>query len=191
METILKEEYKEDIFRSSEDLLGNQLEIEIKGLTVDRSFEDRDVYIRIDNLDPIWLRGEEAIELGQMLIKHGTNALKANMLNHQHIHMVRRLDTYLKENRIEKVVMTVIDEHPANYGPGFKAYQVKPVWIKGMEPMYDEDFSFETIIYWSPFEDDYKQQLSYWGGDKVKFIGYDREAELEAFHKNMNEQEEQ
>lgn len=56
-----------------------------------------------------------------------------------------------------------------------------------MEPMYDEDFSFETIIHWSPFEDDYKQQLSYWGGDKVEFKGYDREAELEAFHKNMNE----
>ncbi len=182
METVLKVEYEQEKFVSSKDILDNGLEIVMEGQTVDRSMEDRDVYLMINNRDTVWLRGEEAIELGMMLIKHGNRALTANMLNHQHIHMYRRLKDYLREERIETVIMEMVDEKPANHGSGFRTYSVTPTWIKGMEPMYDEKFNFETVIYWSPFERDFKEQLEKWGGDKVIIKGYNREEELERFN---------
>jgi hypothetical protein len=187
LETILKTQYEEEVFISKEPLSEKQFEMTIYGQTVERSMEDRSVYIRVNDNMATWLRGEDAIELGQMLIKHGNRALTANRINHQHIHMRRRLETHINAERIHQVIMEVTDEYPDNYGRGFKTYRVTPVWKEGMAPKYEEDFSFETIVYWSPFEKEFKAQLEKWGGDKVLLLGYDREEELKRFKKCCEE----
>jgi hypothetical protein len=78
--------------------------------------------------------------------------------------------------------MTMVDEHPANHGAGFRTYLVKPQWKPKKAPKYQEDFQFETIIYWSPFPKEYERQLKHWG-NHVEFVGYDHDAEVAEFHR--------
>lgn len=187
MQTVVKEEYKPEVLRFRNELFENETTIEVHGQTVDRSFEDRDVYFNIDR-NSGWLNGEQAIELGQALIKHGTRALIANMINHQHSNRVSKLRKFISEDRVKEVIMSVVDEHPVNYGDGFKTYLVTPVWIENMAPKYEEDFSFETVVYWSPFEEEFAKQINSWGGN-VQFVGYDREKELKEFNQACKDHE--
>jgi hypothetical protein len=184
VQTVIKEKYEAETLEFENTLNEEKYIFEVYGQTVDRSYEDRDVYFRFSEHG--WLRGEDAIKLGQALIKHGTNALIANMINHQAIHEQSCFKRLLAEGRVQKVTMKVVDEHPANYGSGFRTYLVKPEWVSDKAPQYQEDFQFEVVIYWSPFEDEYKKQIQQWGGDLVVFEGYDREAELKAFQESCN-----
>jgi len=134
----------------------------------------------------MWLNGEDAIELGMKFIEHGKFALEANMINHQAIHTYNRFRRYLEEERVEEVQFKVIDNDPPNHGDGFRLYQITPVWFEGMEPEYDADFIFEKVIYWSPFEAEYADQLdAYTRGTSYSFEGYDRERELRAFNESV------
>jgi len=165
----------------------SKLTFEIKGLNHERSYEDRDVFLNIKGDDgniniTTWIRGESAIDLGLKLIEHGKFALESNMINHQLIHKVREFKKYLEEDRVEEVEFKLIDSSPVNYGDGFKKFKITPYWIEGKQPEYADDFSFEHIIYWSPFEDKYADQLDYYThGCSYSFIGYDRELEVKRF----------
>lgn len=180
VQTIVKEKYERETLNLKNNLFETDYVFEVYGQTVDRSYEDRDVFFQFSEHG--WLKGEDAIELGQLLIKHGTRALMANMINHQHILEMRRLSEFIKDGRVEKCILTVIEESPANHGNGFRAYQVKPVWQEGMIPEYFEDFTVETIQYFSPFEPEYLKELEFYGGN-VEFVGYDRQKELDDFKK--------
>lgn len=176
------------------------LEFEIMGQTNERSFEDRSVFFKIKNtpipeetnlthgeVDVVmWLRAENAIEFGLKLIEHGKFAMESNMINHQAIHMNNQYKKFLEEGRVEEVEFTMIDEAPANYGPGFRSYLIKPYWNEGMAPEYQEDFTLERVIYWSPFEQEFADQLDYFtGGCSYSFIGYDHDVEVERFKESV------
>jgi hypothetical protein len=188
MDTVVKKELKPTKLNLKGGLSDENVTFEVYGMNVERSFEDREVYFEAFE-GHTWLRAEDAIRLGQTLIEHGTNALMANMINHQLIHAYNTLKRFHSEERFENVTLTVVDENPANYGGSYRTYKVAPNWLEGKVPEFYEDFSFETIISWSPFEDEYKQQLEQWWNPIIQ--GYDREAELEAFQKALDEFEEE
>lgn len=155
--------------------------VTVQALTPDGSYEDRNVYVEF-NGEKVWLKAEQAIELGKELIDHGQKSFLFNMVQHQLIHHHSELERFIRDGRIEKTIMTVLDENPVNYGTGFRLYNVKPVWKEGKAPQYNEDFQYQVVEYFSPFEDEFNSQL--WGyGGNVEFKGYDRDAELEAFKK--------
>lgn len=187
VQTVVKEEYGPELIVVNVDPLADEpsgTTFFIFGQTTDRSYEDRDVYFEFPEKG--WLRGEDAITIGQALIAHGTKALMANMINHQAVHRRHQFEEFIREGRIDKVIMTVVDEHPANYGSGFKTFLVKPTWHEGKAPEYEPEFEFEVVVYWSPFEDSFKEQIEYWGGDKVQLVGYDREKEVADFNTMLN-----
>lgn len=180
----------------------NVTEITIQGQSGGPSYEDRSVFLSMKsgNTTPeresdltigggdltMWLQGEHAIELGIKLIEHGKYALESNMIGHQHIHHKTQYLKFLEEGRVEEIEFKVIDNNPPNFGDGFRAYAITPLWVEGMEPEYQEDFWFETVIYWSPFEDEYADQLDHWTqGLSYSMIGYDREAELRSFNESI------
>lgn len=187
VQTVMKEQEQSDKFNI------NGLDFEIMGLNVERSFEDRSVYIRVSDKDRAytdWLNGEDAITLGLSLIKQGQFALKANMINHQAIHMKKRLDKYINEGRVKFIKFTVIDENPVNYGKGYRTYKIEPEWRKDKSPEYDEDFSMEYVIYWSPRDEDFIKQINNWNGDGkclILMYGYDRSKELKEFNIELQE----
>lgn len=181
-------------------------EITIQGQSGGLSYEDRSVYLSMKsgNTTPdgqnmgnltvgggdltMWLQGEQAIEFGIKLIEHGKFALEANMIGHQLIHAKRQYDQFLEEGRVEEVEFKVIDETPANYGSGFRTYAITPLWNEGMAPEYQEDFCLEHVIYWSPFEAEYADQLDHWTrGLSYSFIGYDHEEEVRIFEEQCRE----
>ena len=134
----------------------------------------------------MWLNGEDAIELGLKLIEQGKFALESNMINHQAIHTINRYRSYLMEERVDEVKFKVIDNEPPNYGIGFRLYQITPVWKEEMVPEYDGDFTFQKVIYWSPFDGEYADQLDYYTlGASYSFDGYDREEELRKFKESV------
>ena len=185
VQTVVKQKYVSEKLVLRAGLSEETISFEVYGQTTDRSYEDRSVFINFSNGHG-WLQGEDAIMLGQLLIKHGTNALMANMINHQLIHESQRLKKFIDEGRVNKVVMTVVDENPANYGEGFRTYHIQPEFKKGKVPDYHENFSFEHVIYWSPIDEEFKDQMDAYGGN-VEFIGYDRQAELVAFDRFVAE----
>ena len=133
----------------------------------------------------MWFQGEEAIEFGMKLIEHGKFALESNMINHQRIHMETCYKRFLAEERIEEVQFEMIDDSPANYGSGFHTFRITPIWNEGMAPQYQEDFSYEKVIYWSPFEADYADQLDYYtGGLSYSFVGYDHDKAVRDFNES-------
>lgn len=206
-------EFLEYKFSSLDEDDAPKIRFEIRGQTGERSYEDRSVYLAVTATEPIiepipepalaiaeiqqtacrhaepnfnmWLNGEDAIDLGLKLIEHGKFALESNMINHQAIHTFRQFQRYLEEDRVEEVQFKVISNEPPNYGAGFRLYQITPIWKEGMSPEYCEDFTFESVIYWSPFEPEYADQLdAYTLGTSYSFEGYDREAELREFNES-------
>ena len=202
MKTFMNKEEKEVNLNFENDLLNTFMKFKIIGQTPDRSFEDRDVYIEItkskiccgkddkicvgktsdQDIITEHLRGENAIELGLKLIEAGKFSLEANMINHQLIHSKNEMARLVKNGVIEKVILTVIDENPANYGGGFRLYSIKPVFTA--EEMKNDpiQIEFEDVIYFDPTAGvDYKATLSCYYGDNIEIIGYDREAEVKHF----------
>lgn len=206
VQTVMDTDIKEEVFSAKNSLFDTELKVKVHGLGVERSYEDRDVYLEISyrDLQPknentlrhkeadltTWLRGEDAISLGQMLIKHGLFSLESNMVNHQKIHHYNQLKDFLKEDRIEKIVMTNLSDVIEGYGSGFHKFSIKPIWKKDKEPQYQEDFEFEDVIYFSPFENEYKQQIKKYGGEnKIEFINYDYKKEVDEFNKAVQKLE--
>lgn len=187
-ETVLKESECSEILKIGDN------EFTILGLNVERSYEDRSVYYSITDSSGNecvrnWMNGEDAITLGMSLIRQGQFALKANMINHQLIHHVNELKKFVKDERVWILKFTVIDEHPCNYGRGYRTYKVTPIWRRGKSPEFQSDFSFEIVRYWSPFEDEFEKELEYWTQNKcgIVFEGYDREQEVELFNTQLSE----
>lgn len=210
IQTVVKKEEKTEnlVYQHSSLDDNNIVEFTILGQTGERSFEDRSVYftIKSGNTDPVsensvgpvqvdfsmWLQGEDAIAFGIKLIEQGKFALESNMINHQLIHMVNNFRRYLIEERIEEICFEVIDENPVNYGPGFRTYNIIPIWNEGMAPEYDEDFCFEKVIHWSPFEEEYQNQLDYYtNGCSYSFVGYDHDEEVRKFREEVQNFSEQ
>lgn len=156
--------------------------ISIAGMSVEVEAQPTSICRHAEPNFNMWLNGEDAIDLGMKLIEHGKFALESNMINHQAIHTFRNFQRYLEENRVEEVQFVVVNEEPPNYGRGFRTYQITPVWKDGMAPEYNEDFTFEKVIYWSPFAPEYADQLdAYTRGTSYSFEGYDREDEVRVF----------
>ncbi|KFZ25611.1 MAG: hypothetical protein KQ78_02185 [Candidatus Izimaplasma bacterium HR2] len=204
VQTVVKKEEKTEklVYQYSSLDDNNVVEFTIQGQTCERSFEDRSVYfaMKSGNTDPIsegsvgpaqvdfsmWLQGEDAIAFGVKLIEHGKFALESNMINHQLIHMGNNFRRYLTEERIEEVCFEVIDDAPNNYGGGYRTYSITPIWNEGMAPEYDENFFFEKVIHWSPFEEEYQNQLDYYtNGCSYSFVGYDHDEEVRKFNEEV------
>lgn len=208
MDTIQRREERSDIleykFSSLDDEGASLLRFEIRGLTGERSYEDRDVILRVSSTTPIieragavsigntvpefqtWLRGEDAIELGLKLVEHGKFALESCIINHQAIHVFRNYQNYLSEGRVEEVRFEMINDNPPNYGDGFRLFKITPIWNEGMAPEYNENFTLEKVIYWSPFPEEYADQLDvYTRGTSYSFEGYDHDAEVRAFNESV------
>lgn len=191
VKTIVDEEYKTETIEYFNNLFERTMKIDIQGQTVDRSFEDRDVYLSIDHEGKNitnWLRGEQAIELGTKLIVHGKKALIANMINHQLSRCDNRLMKFIDESRVKKIILKCIDEKPKNYGGGYKTFRVIPIWIKDKAPEYNEDFCYDVVIYFSPFEDEFKQQIERFKVN-VEFVDYDHEKEVKEFNERCKQME--
>lgn len=193
IKTILDDKKEEETFSTSNNLFDDNIKITVYPSGVERSYEDRSVYINISknkNDISFFLNGEEAIKVGQLLIKNGLLSLEDNMYNHQKIHAYNNLKEFIDQNIIDKVYVTLLNPAPVNYGDGFYMFNIKPKWKKGKEPEYQEDFNFNDVIYFSPFEDEFNQQLERLGGkDKVEFINYDREKEVEEFNNKVKQME--
>lgn len=188
VQTVVKEKYGPQRLEYLSGLSENKVAFTVYGQTVERSYEDRTVFfcmaVSDDERDRAvlsYLNAEDAIELGQALIEHGRKAMLANMINHQHTHHVDQFKRYRDEGRIDEVILTVIDDNPPNYGEGYKMFSVVPIFKPGMTPEYNEGFSYETVIYFSPFEKEYKKQLEFFG-ENVRFQGYNREKEVNSFY---------
>ena len=122
----------------------NTIDIEILGQQPERSYEDRDVFVLFGD-EQIWLRGGDAIELGQALIEQGSYSLIANMLNHQLIHKEETLVEYIAGGYVKGLEIIILDRDPVNYGAGYMSVNIKPIWI--IPPKYNEDFNFDKVVY--------------------------------------------
>lgn len=185
VQTIVHEVYESETLTFRNSLFEKDYVFEVCGQTVDRSYEDRSVYFDFTEGQRGWLDGEQAIALGQALIKHGTKALMANMINHQAIHQMNLLRKYIRERRVSKLIMEMVDDHPVNYGGGFHTFLIKPVWKKrflgsSKAPEYNEDFCMETVIYWSPIAEEFKDQLKRWGCP-IEFVNYNHSKTIAEF----------
>lgn len=187
VQTVTKEQYDTEKVHIKHGFSDDVVEFQIAAQIPDRTYEDRDVFFAMDEYG-MSMKAEEAIKLGQALIDQGTKALLSNMYQHQHIHHENLLQRFIREGRVEKIIFTVLDEKPANHGDGWKLHTVRAVWNEGMTPEFFEDFGFETIVYWSPFEEEFKEQIGRWDVP-VEFENYDREKELADFQRMMEEHE--
>jgi len=193
VQTVMNKSIDEEVFKYHNTLFDTSLKINIKGLPVERSYEDRSVYLNLTYNDKekieftTWLNGEDAIKLGQILIKHGLYSLESNMINHQKIHHYNQLKSFFNEDRIDKIILTNINNVTTEY-TGRYTFNIKPIWKKDKAPKYNEDFNFDDNIYFSPFEKEFKAQLKEFGGiNNIEFTNYNWENEVEKF-KNFSKE---
>ncbi len=194
METIAKEPevITEITLPYPSNLYDDKVTVKIIGQKGERSYEDRNVFLEFsrDIDSSMWVKGEDAIQLGAMLVKAGNFAMKANMYNHQLIHMSRDLDQFIKEGRVKKVLLIGVERNLDGYDSSHVLFKVVPQWRKGKAPQYQEDFEFERIISWSPFPKDFKKQKRrYFGKTPIKFISYDHDDTITRFNRLMEKQE--
>lgn len=191
METVIKDVYVEETVVFENDLMETVNSFTVEGQKPDRSIEDRDVYFswsKVDNkkmfeevrLLTDWLKAEDAIVLGELLIKHGRKALVANMVHHQLRWAYDKLKKWIRKGKVKSLIFTAIDEHPADYGDGHVMFDIKPVWKKGKSPKFYDDFHFEMVIYWSPLDGEFSKQIKKWKVP-IQFIGYDHDEEVSKF----------
>lgn len=198
---ILEEETSDNLTISFPSSLydDQKLSIEVRGLDVERSYEDRNVFVemkttstketdRTRNLNScFWMKAEKAIELGLMLIKHGNFTMKANMVNHQLIHHQTTLSQFIEEGRVKKIQLVCLSEDVPNHDDGFALFQVTPKWKKKKAPKFLEDFTFQEIINFPhtkrEFEITVKNKFS---SVPVEFILFDQKSRQEKFKKMLN-----
>jgi len=190
VKTVFDESIEEENIKINNELFESELDFNVIGLGVERSYEDRSVYVDINFKEKTnkntnihtWINGEDAIKLGQLLIKHGLYSLESNMINHQKIHHYSQLYKYLQDKSIDKIEMTNISEDGKEY-TGAKRFKIKPIWKKGKEPKYNKDFNFDDIIYISPFKKEFINSLKEYGGlKKIIFINFNYEDEVNKFN---------
>lgn len=173
------------------------VEFKVMGKTPERTIEDRSVFFEIntnikgveDNILHMWLNGEEAIHLGQTLVEQGVFALEANMVQHQQRFMANLLSNFIDDGRVYSLIFKNISDFPVNYGAGFVHFQITPEWHEGKAPQYMEDFTYEEVIYFSPFEQAYANQITKYTHGKcvINFIEYDHAERVQEFHKRVDE----
>lgn len=173
-------------FSSSENLLSDKLRVEMIGQNVERSYNDRDVYIKIElSMTEIqtWIKGEEAIQLGEQLIQAGNDALEFNRKNAYEIIEILAALNGVKNGKYSRLIITKkSNERPFNYGPGFYYYDLLYVSNNSEESRLIKD----VVIYWSPFVDEFdKQMLYYSGGLPVDTIDWSYEEIKRDFDKDM------
>lgn len=174
-QTVSKINNEKDVLNIYNSLFETNLKVEILGQKPDRSYEDRDVFLEIEKDDVMirdWLSGETAIELGQLLIKHGLYALNENMIQHQQIHHWSEWERYVREGRVESCTIENVKEDTkvSNY------FILTPVWVQDKAPEYREDFSFEFDMQISPFQKEFLNQMEnniLLPLDKIHFINFD------------------
>lgn len=184
-QTLLKQQINRDVLIYNNGW-GHESRFMVMARIPERSYEDRSVVLRVDDNKPFSIKAEDAIELGMKIIEHGRTALLANMYEHQHIHLINQLYRFIRQDRVEKIILTVISETVPNYGEGWRLHTLKPVWKEGRAPEFEEDFEFETVIYWSPIEEEFQAQLEQWTVP-VEIVGYDREKDVEEFNKLLHD----
>lgn len=195
METVLKKKEQEEKLTvsypySMED--NDTVTFSVLGQNVERSIEDRSVYFNVntnvkgtmESVLNMWFRGEDAIKLGLILIEQGNFALEANRINHQKIHSRNFLDKYVMEDKVSVITFECIDESPVNYGKGFKTFKITPTWKEGEAPKYTEDFSYEEVIYWSPFVNEFMNHMERFTRGKCayEFVNYDHDERIKEFN---------
>lgn len=176
------------------------LAITVEGQTPDRCIDDRSVFISMKtDIDSdkscssseinarFWLDGEQAIELGEMLIRHGRFALEANRVYMQNIIMEQQLLGFIKSHKVKTLTFERIDTILCNYGKGFELFKITPIWkTPQCAPKYQEDFCYETVIYFSNFIEEYNEQLNKYqldGKCKIEFVNYDHNKRIKEFYK--------
>jgi hypothetical protein len=180
-QTVVEGELKRTKLVFHNNLFERDFNVEIVAQHPERSYEDRSVFCDFNGKTE-WLNAEQALELGKALIEHGTKAFEMNMIQHQLIHHKSQLERFLKKGRVAKTVLTLVSKTADYHGNGFYIFEIRPEWVEGKEPKYQKDFHYEEVIYFSPFEDEYKNQLKQYGHN-VEFVGYDREHEVADFNK--------
>lgn len=170
---VREEPEKTRTFQSSENLLSDKLQVKAIGQNVERSYEDRDVYINITlsmNEIQTWIKGEESIELGKMLIEAGNDSLRYNRNQAYEIIQLLAAKEGIAKGEYSRLVITKkSDETPVNYGPGFHYYDLLYVSTTDMSSRLIPD----VVIYWSPFEDEYDKQIEMYSSNlPVDTIGW-------------------
>lgn len=180
VQTVSKVEIEADVLNIYNSLFETTTKVEVLGLKPKRSYEDRDVYLCITKeQDTItdWLRGEDAIKLGQALIKHGLYALNENMIQHQQIHHWNEYEKFVQDGIVKSCdIKNVRDDSKAS-----EYFILTPVWVDGYEPQFREDFSFEFDMSFSPFRKEFLKQVEntlLLPLDKINFIDFDWEKDI-------------
>jgi len=189
------------VFRSKENLLDNVLVIETIGQNPERSYEDRNVYIKIymeniksnsqlnhggvDNEIQTWLRGEDAIQLGTQLIKSGDQALEKNRKQaYETIELLAAKEGVNRCDYIKLIITKTQSQPPSNYGEGFCYYDLLYVGRNDLMSRHIKN----VVISWSPFKEEFdKQLLRYSNGLGVDMINWTWEEIKETFDKQKDE----
>jgi len=187
------------LFRSKENILDNVLVIETIGQNPERSYEDRDVYIKIslentkqnpqvthggvDNDIQTWLTGEDAIRLGKQFIDSGSQALKKNREQaYEIIELLAAKNSVYKGDYIKLVITKNSNITPQNYGEGFCYYDLLYVGRNDLMSRHIKN----VVIYWSPFKEEFDKQLfRYSNGLGVDMINWTWEEIKETFDKQI------
>ena len=189
-------------FKSKESLLDNILNVITIGQNVERSYEDREVFTEIwlehtkenpsvthggvDNKITTWLRGEDAIKLGQQFINSGNEALENNRNNAYEIIQLLGAKEDINRGKYSRLIITKkLNIRPPNHGEGFYYYDLLYVSNNDMSSRLIED----VVIYWSPFEDEFNEQLKHYSnGLAVDKIGWSFKQIKDDFDKAYKEQ---
>jgi len=189
------------LFRSKESILDNVLVIETIGQNPERSYEDRDVYIKISlentkqnsqvthggvgNDIQTWLTGEDAIRLGKQFIDSGSQALEKNREQaYEIIELLAAKNGVYKGDYIKLVITKNSNITPQNYGEGFCYYDLLYVGRNDLMSRHIKN----VVIYWSPFKEEFDKQLhGYSCGLSVDMINWTWEEIKETFDKQMKD----
>ena len=173
-------------FKSNSDILDNSLEVELIGLHPERSYEDRDVFVKIKNINKspgeiqynpeegMWLKGEDAIELGLNFIEAGNASLDSNRIWAYEIIQLLGAQRDLNKGIYEKlIIIRRSEEKPEGYGDGFYYFDF---FYKGRDPekSWEDRLIKDVVVYWSPREDEFKKQIEHYASNiPVEYVDWD------------------
>lgn len=158
-------------FKSTSSLMDDKLIVNMLAQTPERAYNDRDVYLKISlkNEDgsveaykpmTTWIKGEEAIELGLMLAEAGNKSLEYNRCQVYETIEILAARSGMSKGIFDKVTITrKSDEQPNNYGAGYYYFDFVYHSKTNKEEPWTTRMINDVVIYWSPFEDEYKKQL--------------------------------
>ncbi|MHA1766137.1 MAG: hypothetical protein ACTSVK_07730 [Promethearchaeota archaeon] len=179
-------------FKTPKDLFDMEFEVKLLPQHPERSYEDRNVYVEMKRISKkkesnsnaslvemntsFWLNGELAIELGNKFVEAGNRALGNNRLQAYETIQLLAARNEAKEGKFIKVIIErVSDEMPIGYGAGFYYFNLTYIAEDDLDTRRIKDF----VIYWSPFENEYKEQLkNMHQGLPVENFGWDWQRDI-------------